>query len=542
MGFFDFFRREKRGNAEIVPECDDVLLRALISGSEIDENTAMSIPALAGAIGFIADTAASLPVKLYRDSPQSQTAEEITNDRRLILLNDEGGDLLNAYEAKKAQIKDMLLHGAGYMHIQRKGNNVVGLRYVDRAAVSVSMNADPIFKEAVFSVGGKGYYPWDFVTLTRGSKNGVTGVGLLRQMNELLGTSRNEMLYENNIAKTGGNKKGFLQSERKLTQEAMDKLKAAWRQLYSVNGNNMMILNDGVKYQQAASTSVEMQLNEHKVTNSGFIMLCLGLNPSVISGSANTEEYMSAIRTAVIPVVEAYQAALNRSLLLESEKPELYFVLDTTELLKGDMVSRFNAYAVGLQNNFLRIDEVRYKENLAPIGFNYIKLGLQDVLLDPETGEIYTPNTNQLVNVNERNGSTTLQSRHPKPGRQELPPADAGQTSDGGLTSGGNDDIIEDRARHYTRGGHGYFTGSVSDGNSGGSGGKGGKGGGRKSSSHKVRLSKKEYGKIVSEINTNYSKYKDNKICYHNSFWNKSYFTYKFLNKGFDDYDFLEKW
>ena len=90
---------------------------------------------------------------------------------------------------------------------------------------------------------------------------------------------------------------------------------------------------------------------------------------------------------------------MNRSLSLESEKRTLYFELDTTDLLKGDMVSRFNAYAVALQNNFLKIDEVRYKENLPPVGFDYIKLGLQDVLLDPKTGEIYTPNTNQMVNI-----------------------------------------------------------------------------------------------------------------------------------------------
>lgn len=267
-------------------------------------------------------------------------------------------------------------------------------------------------------------------------------LGLLKQINDLLSTMRNEMIYESNVAKTGGNKKGFLQSERKLSPSALDELKRAWRELYSNNGDNMMVLNDGVKYQQAASTSVEMQLNEHKLTNSEMIALCCGLNPAVISGKAGTDEYMSAVRTSVLPVVEAFQAALNKSLLLETEKKALYFVLDTTELLKGDMMSRFNAYAVGLQNNFLRIDEVRYKENLPPIGFNYIKLGLQDVLLDPETGDIYTPNTNQMVNVGSLNR----------------------------LTAGGEGGIIEERARHYIRGDHGRFNGSYSDGNDGGNG------------------------------------------------------------------------
>ena len=410
MGFFRRKEKEKREleqqAEQVEPQIDDVLLRALLTGSEIDEDKAMSIPALAGAVSFIADTVAALPIKLYRDSPQEQSAEEITDDPRLTLLNDDGHDLMNAYEVKRAVMRDVLLHGAGYMHIQRSMNAVLGLRYVDRRAVAVSINSDPIFKEAEFNVGGKNYYPWDFVILTRNSKNGVTGVGLLKQINDLLTTVRSEMTYEGNIAKTGGNKKGFLQAERKLTQPAIDELKKAWRELYSTNGDNMMVLNDGIKYQQAASTSVEMQLNEHKQTNSSWIDMCCGLNPDVISGRASTDGYMSAVRTSVLPWVEAFQAALNKSLLLETEKKALYFVLDTTELLKGDMVSRFNAYSVGLQNNFLRIDEVRYKENLPPIGFNYIKLGLQDVLLDPETGDIYTPNTNQMVNVGSVKGLT----------------------------------------------------------------------------------------------------------------------------------------
>ena len=396
MGFFNKKKKEIR---EIEPQVDDVLLKAIITGEPISEDKALSIPALAAAVSFIADTVSALPVKLYRDSPEKQAAEEISDDVRVFLLNDECGDLLNSYECKKAMIKDMLLYGAGYLYIGKNGNSFNSLRYVNRNNVAVSLNADPIFKDADIRINGTKYMPWGFVILTRNSKDGVTGLGLIKQINELLSTLRNEMIYEGKIAQTGGNKKGFLQSERKLTQPAIDELKAAWKKLYSNNGDNMMVLNDGIKYQQAASTSVEMQLNEHKSLNAEMIAQCCGLNTAVISGRATNEEYMAAVRTAILPVTVALQSALNRSMLLESEKRNLYFELDTTDLLKGDMVSRFNAYAVGLQNNFLKIDEVRYKENLPPIGFDYIKLGLQDVLLDPKTGEIYTPNTNQMVNI-----------------------------------------------------------------------------------------------------------------------------------------------
>ena len=159
MGLFDFFRREKRDSGEVTPNIDDVLLRALISGSEIDEETAMSIPALAGSVKFISETVAALPIRLYRDAPETQEAAEITDDERLTLLNDDGHDLMNAYEMKRAVIRDMLLHGAGYMHIERRMNRAAGLRYVDRRSVAVMVNSDPIFKEAEFNVGGRRYYP-----------------------------------------------------------------------------------------------------------------------------------------------------------------------------------------------------------------------------------------------------------------------------------------------------------------------------------------------------------------------------------------------
>ena len=58
------------------------------------------------------------------------------------------------------------------------------------------------------------------------------------------------------------------------------------------------------------------------------------------------------------------------------------------------MKERFDAYKVALDANFMQIDEVRYAEDLEPLGLNWIKLGLQDVLYDPDTKTVYTPNTN----------------------------------------------------------------------------------------------------------------------------------------------------
>ena len=71
------------------------------------------------------------------------------------------------------------------------------------------------------------------------------------------------------------------------------------------------------------------------------------------------------------------------------------------ELVKGDIEKRFKAYEIALKNGWLQIDEVRYLEDHPPLGLDFIKLGLQDVLYDPRTKTIYTPNTNKTAAISE---------------------------------------------------------------------------------------------------------------------------------------------
>ena len=80
-------------------------------------------------------------------------------------------------------------------------------------------------------------------------------------------------------------------------------------------------------------------------------------------------------------------------LLTESEKNRKYFKFDVSDLLKADIETRYEAYEIGIKSGFMQIDEVRAKEDLPAFNLDFIKLGLQDVLYYPESGEVYTPNT-----------------------------------------------------------------------------------------------------------------------------------------------------
>lgn len=405
MKIKNLFRRKETREQETEV---DAILKAFLTKDTMNAEKALNIPSVAGSVDFIAGMIAMLPVKLYREN--NGKTEEEKDDYRLALLNDETGDLMDPFSAKKEFITDYLLNGRGTIYINRYRNRICSLHYVNYSDISVVTNNEPIFKDADLLIMGERFMPDDFILMTRNSKDGVNGIGIIERNGEILSAAYNALVFEEYLVKRGGNKKGFLQADRKLTEEAITQLKESWRKLYANNEDNMMVLNDGIKFSESSNTSVEMQLNENKRTNAEQICALFNLSFSVICGNANADEVSNAVRTAVVPVVTAFQTALNKSLLLEKEKGKLYFAFDLTELLKGDILKRYQAYQIGLASNFLQIDEVRYSEDLKPLGFNYIKIGLQDVLLDPKTNTIYTPNTSQLVNLGEGKSELPLKN------------------------------------------------------------------------------------------------------------------------------------
>lgn len=388
----------------------DTLLEALVPADHITRAEAMTIPAFAGCVKYISETAASLPVKLYRRVGPG--VEEVKNDPRLSLLNEDTGDIMTGYQFKQALVEDTIVEGGGYAYIRRVRNQWKSLHYISRKDLSFLPGADPINKRCQIMVNGKVYREMDFIKVTRKSKDGVQGVGVLQESPLALAVPYNALRYENVLVKTGGNKKGFLKSEKPLTQEAMDNLKKQWRDLYANNTENVVVLNNNMDFKEASSTSVEMQMNENKQTNAVSICNLFTVPPSVLSGTATDDEKDNAFTMAVLPVLSSMEAALNRDFLLESEKETLFWAFDTKELLKGAIDKRFAAYKAGIESNVLQIDEARRMENLPALGLSFVKLGLQDVLYDPESKTFYAPNTNQVGRLNgKKKGGNTDESR-----------------------------------------------------------------------------------------------------------------------------------
>lgn len=412
MNIWPFGKRKEEIRADTNTETgnvveSDVLLNALLGGQTITKEKALEIPTIQACINLIAGTISSLPVNLYRKGEDDKVEE--VRDRRTFILNNDTGDTLTATQFWRAILEDYYLGKGGYAYINWSGLEVWSVHYVDEEQVSILKNTDPIFKEYDILVQGQRYKSYQFFKILRKTKDGMQSRSIIKDNPLILSVAQGELKYEENLVRKGGNKRGFLQSERHIAREAFEKLKDAFRRLYS-NEENIVILNDGVKFQEASNTSVEMQLNENKESNATELCKLFGVPAGMVNGKPTDKDFDNFIRTCTM-VMNDIECSLDRDLLLESEKGLYYWAFDTKELTRGNIKDRYEAYKIGLDKNFLQIDEVREKEDLEPIGFDWITLGLDSVLYNPKTGQIYTPNTDSVQNMNAAKTKFTTESR-----------------------------------------------------------------------------------------------------------------------------------
>lgn len=361
----------------------DVLLEAIINGGSITRAQALSIPSVAANVDFISNCIAAMPVKLYKR--KDGHVEEVTDDIRTRLLNNDTGDTLDAFQMKKALVTDYFMGKGGYCYIQRNKNDVTGLYYVQDDYVVINYDFQPIYKTYIIYVYENQYQPYEFIKLLRNTQTGAWGTGIVDELTEALESAFETMKFQLGLVKTGGNKKGFLKSENKLTDEAMSLLKAAWRKLYANNTENVVVLNKGLDFKEASNTAVEMQLNE----------TIESLDKQIDKIFHIYENFNDTFKFAIYPIVKAFETALNRDLLLEKEKSKYFFEFDVKEIIKADIKSRYEVYRMSKECQMTTINERRRMENMNEIeGGDVIDLGLGAVLFDVNTQTYYTPNTN----------------------------------------------------------------------------------------------------------------------------------------------------
>lgn len=136
----------------------------------------------------------------------------------------------------------------------------------------------------------------------------------------------------------------------------------------------MMVLEADMKFQSVSLSPEASQLLETRKFSTEEICRWFGVPPVMIGASSQTTwgsgiaEIMSGFyKVTLNPLLHSIEQALRASVLTIDERISHTVEFNFDALLRGDISSRYAAYATAVQNGFKTRNEVRQLENDEPL-------------------------------------------------------------------------------------------------------------------------------------------------------------------------------
>ncbi|MEK5205244.1 phage portal protein [Bacillus sp. FSL R10-2789] len=374
-------------------------------GSLVTEEQAMKIPSVASSVELITSSIAQLPVYLYKEKANGEV--EKVEDRRIFLLNHEPNELVNGHNFKKQVVKDYLFHGASYTKVEKVRNDVIALYSLPIKDISVTKYKQFGYKHTAvvnlaYDTGNKKheFSTDELVIVLKDSSDGVTATGVLKNSGETFRLALDEQDYTTGILKHGALPIGILKATSRLTQNAIDRLRASWENLYggAKKAGKTIILEEGLDYQPISMKPNEMDLTNSRKNTVSEISRIFNVPESMINSSANKyasneQNNIHFLQYCISPIITSIEAALDKTLLLESEKEAgYYFRFDTSEILRTTEKEKIETAVNAMKAGLLSINEARAKVDMKAIDVDYFTWGLGSVFYNPKTGDMTIPN------------------------------------------------------------------------------------------------------------------------------------------------------
>jgi HK97 family phage portal protein len=196
------------------------------------------------------------------------------------------------------------------------------------------------------------------------------GIGVIQAHAADLGFIADTRAYLDNMFSRGV-PNGYLKSSKPdLDAPAADKLKRGWMDAHGGVRKSIAVLNATTEFKPLTIDMQTAQAIDMLRLQAWQVCLMFGVPPSKLGismGSSMTysnleSENVAFVNDALMNPARKIEAAIDAVLPVGTEMK-----IDFNQLLRGDTITRYDAYKVGLDAGFLTIDEVRGFEDLPPL-------------------------------------------------------------------------------------------------------------------------------------------------------------------------------
>lgn len=349
------------------------------SGVTIGPGSALTVPAVRGAIGLIAESCASVAWTVHR---RVGTDRAVADDHPLSKLIRDGANSFTSWpEFMSGLVADMLRYGRGYA-LATRGDDGRLLELLRLPAGTVSREQVTPLEEPSYRVTLKG---GGQLVLRRAEVLEIScldGRSPVTDGKEAISLSASLERHAAKLMGKGARPSAVL--ERTSPNGPMgagprnpEEAKQNGDRFASVYGGvsesgSVLSLPVGATFKAITFSSVDLQFAEMRKFQVEEIARIFRVPPTLLqhldkASLNNTYELASQFGKFCLGFyVTTIEAALRITCLTAEERDELIIEGDMSELMKADMLARFEAYSSGIQSGVLAPNEPRQWENLLP--------------------------------------------------------------------------------------------------------------------------------------------------------------------------------
>lgn len=370
---------------------------ATTAGKTVNEMTAMQTTAVYACVRILAESIASLPLHVYRYEGGGKV--RAPEHGLFYLLHDSPNDDMTSFVFRETLMTHLLLWGNAYAQIIRDGNGRVKELYPLSPNKMTIERDDNKRRWYIYTEGNDSnpnlpatqikFWREEILHITGLGFDGVQGYSPIAMARNAIGFTLACEEFGAAFFKNGARPSGILEHPGLIKDPA--RLRESWQAAYggSDNAGKVAILEEGMKYQQISIPPEDAQFLETRKFQIAEIARIFRVPPHLIGDLdratfSNIEnQSLEFVRYTLNPWVVRWEQALNKALLLPSEKGNYFMKFNVDGLMRGDYASRMQGYATARQNGWLSTNDIRELEDMNPVS-------------DEDGGNLYLVNGNMI--------------------------------------------------------------------------------------------------------------------------------------------------
>jgi HK97 family phage portal protein len=362
------------------------------TGKTISPDNAMEAPTVYACVRLISQTLARMPWQVLRNSADG-ASNDVTHPVYQ-LLNGEANEDMTSFVFREAQISDCLLYGNSFAFINRNpAGTPIGMERLRPDLMYMMRDAanQPYYQywtgkadeKASEEIKQRKFRPYDILHVVGPSADGMLGEAAIHRMRDLIGMELELQEFTSRFFANNCRPAGVLSMPGRLSAEGANRLREAFARVHSgaQGAGKVAILEEGLKYDAISTNAKDSDLDSMKKFCRQQIAAAFNV-PSHRVGDNDGVSYSSAeqanavfVQSTLAGWAARLEQEVNRKLIKRGDDVTTRISFD--DLLRGDMSTRFSAYAVAVTNGILTPNEIRAREGLPAVeGGESIRLPL----------------------------------------------------------------------------------------------------------------------------------------------------------------------